>query len=303
MNIGILGHKEFVVSRRDMLSSISSTGSNYITHIEEVDWNALSSSDQWLTRGLKALENMDVLLISVPAAYMYAATEQALRRGIHTYLHWNTSISISEYRKLAGLAEEAGSELGIDLPLRYHPFFDRIPTRRSASILSIQRALINSSTQHFQRAIEQSLELCYQYANRSEVQRIDAQVVRSKPPVPDALLASIRFQNGTFAHIHIYQPAPKPVHTLFASGTGFSVEVDLQQGTLKQSQQSEEDYVVENGYMPSAFEVSPLPAYSLDEAALKAFISAIAEDRPAPVSIFDGLQTKRIIEKLRKCLR
>ena len=39
MNIGILGHKEFVVSRRDMLSSISSSGVDYVAHIEEIDWS------------------------------------------------------------------------------------------------------------------------------------------------------------------------------------------------------------------------------------------------------------------------
>lgn len=303
MNIGILGHKEFVVSRRDMLSSISESGKHQVSHVEEIDWSTPATIDQWLFKGPSVLEDMDVLLVSVPAAYMYTVTEQALRSGLHAYLHWNTSISTSEYKKLAGLAEEAGSELGVDLPLRYHPLFDTIPARRSASVLSIQRSLINPSTQNFQRAIEQSLELCYQYANQSEVQRIDAQVVRSRPPVPDALLASIRFQNGTFAHIHIHQPAPRPEHRLYASGTGFSIEVDLEQDTLKQIQLIEEDQEVENGYTQAAFEVSPLPAISLDEAALNAFITAIAEDRPAPVSIFDGLQTKRIIEKLRKCLR
>ena len=303
MNIGILGPKEFVVSRRDMLSSISASGSTHVRQVEEMDWGSSGTVEDWLNQHPQALDQLDVLLISVPAAYMYTVTEQVLRNGLHTYLHWNTSISISEYQKLAGLAEEAGSELGIDLPLRYHPFFSRIPSRRSASVLSIQHALTSPSTHAFQRAIEQSLELCYQYANRSEVQRIDAQVVRSTPPTPDTLLASIRFQNGTFVHLHIYQPAQKPSHTIFASGTGFSIEVDLEQGTMKQVQRSAEEHPQENGYQQSAFEVSTLPSVSLDEAALSAFITAVAEERPAPVSIFDGLQTKRIIEKLRKCLR
>lgn len=303
MNIGILGHKEFVVSRRDMLSSISSSDTSLVSRVTEFDLGIPATVDQWLQQGTEALEELDVLLISVPAAYMYTTTEQVLRNGLHAYLNWNTSISISEYQKLAGLAEEAGSELGIDLPLYFHPLFSRIPPRRSASVLSIKQALTSPSTHTFQKAIEHSLELCYQYANRSEVQRIDAQVVRSKPPTPDTLLASIRFQNGTFAHIHIYQPSLKPTHTIYASGTGFSIEVDLEQGTIKQAQQSEDEHPEENGYLQTAFEVSSLPTVSLDEAALKAFITAIAEERPAPVSIFDGLQTKRIIEKLRKCLR
>lgn len=303
MRIGILGHKEFVVSRRDMLSSIASSGINIADVVEEIDWGEPAIIDEWLNQKPEVLEKLDVLLISVPAAYMYTVTEQVLRNGLHAYLHWNTSISISEYQKLAELAEEAGSELGIDLPLKYHPLFNRLPSRRSTSVLSIQKALATPSTHAFQKAIEQSLELCYHYANKSEVQRIDAQVVRSKPPIPDTLLASIRFQNGTYIHIHIHQPASKSVHTVHASGTGFSIEVDLEQGTLKQTQQTEEEQDQENGYIQTAFEVSSLPTVSLDEAALKAFIIAIAEEQPAPVSIFDGLQTKRIIEKLRKCLR
>ena len=303
MNIGILGHKEFVVSRRDMLSSISSSATSLIKRVEEIDWGVPATVDQWLHQSTKTLDQLDVLLISVPPAYMFTVTEKVLRNGLHAYLHWNTSISIPEYQKLAGLAEEAGSELGIDLPLFYHPLFSRIPSRRSASVLSIKQALTSPSTHAFQKAIEHALELCYQYANRSEVQRIDAQVVRSKPPIPDTLLTSIRFQNGTFAHVHIYQPSFKPCHTIYASGTGFNIEVDLEQGTLKQVQQSEGELSEENGYLQTAFEVSSLPAVSLDEAALKAFITAIAEERPAPVSIIDGLQTKRIIEKLRKCLR
>ena len=303
MRIGILGHKEFIVSRRDMLSSIASSRIEIATDIEEIDWGEADITGEWLNQKPEALEKLDVLLISVPAAYMYSVTEQALRNGLHAYLHWNTSISISEYQKLAELAEEAGSELGIDLPLKYHPLFSRLSSRRSNSVLSIQKALASPSTHAFQKAIEQSLELCYHYANKSEVQRIDAQVVRSKPPIPDTLLAGIRFQNGTYIHIHIYQPSPKPVHTVHASGIGFNIEVDLEQGTLKQTQQTEEEKDQENGYFQTAFEVSSLPIVNLDEAALKAFIIAIAEEQPAPVSIFDGLQTKRIIEKLRKCLR
>ena len=304
MQIGIVGSKEFVVSRGDMLEAISVQKENLITETKALHWPYDATTEPaWFQEGLASISYLDAVLISVPSAFMYTVTQFCLRAGLHVYLDWNSSVSISEYEKLARLSEEAGTELGIDLPLRFHPLFNTVPAKRAASIFRIQRTFSTPSTLLFQQAIDQAFELCYHYSLTSELQRIDAQLVRSTSSIPNALLASLRFQNGTYAHVYISQASPIESYVLQASGTGFNIEVDMLHTVLRQAHPLQRENTEENALSPGAFEVTPLPQHNLHEVALKAFVEAIAVGKPAPASILDGLQTKRIIEKLRKCLR
>ena len=302
MQIGLIGQKEFVVSRRDMLSDLTNAGKLPIVQIRDIPWSS-SGNEEWLKGNSLLFEQLDVVLVAVPAAFLFEVTSRVLKAGLHTYLNWNTAISISEYERLAGLAEEAGAELGIDLPYLFHPIFRTLPAHRSASILSIQQIFDTPSASRFQKAIEQAIELCYHYSNTGEVQRIDAQSVKSISLMPDSLLASIRFQNGTYAHVHLSQIGPSPVYNIQASGHGFNIHVDMDQGILRQTHVEHNEENLQNGYKQPAFEVSPIAKTNLHERALEAFLESISKNTLPPVSILDGLQIKRIIEKLRKCLR
>ena len=297
MRPGIIGQEGFIDSRRAMLSAIKKSAPAQLSDVKVLSW---PSGGHPLPERIEAFfQDIDLLMLAVPPEHMYSVTEQALRSGLHVYMNWSTVFSLSELEALACLAEEAGAELGVDLPLFFHPVFDVLPAKRANAILSIQHHIDPDDARSFQHALDEAIEMCYHFANTGDVRRIDAHMVKGMGFVQEHLLAGIRFQNSCYAHIQVSRAKKSTHYTLHASGSGFNIEVDLNKGILIQQSTAEQ----ENANTLSAFEAVSLNADNLEERALKAFIEALHSGKPAPTSILDGLHTRRITEKLRTCLR
>lgn len=301
MRIGIIGQQTFLADHRSMIDSIGTSRPDLAADVIEIEWPACWNADTGYPEDF--IKGIDAVLISVPPEYLFQVTQHALRSGLHAYISWSPSLSIPEIEALSCLAEEAGAELGIDLSIGFHPVFECLPETRAASIVSIRHHLENTDPGYFLRATEEAIEISYHFSASGEIRRIDAQMVRGASSIPEVLLAGIRFQNNTYAHIYISTSASTHEYTIQASGTGFNLEVDMNNGILRKARDTERLYPEENADSASAFEVTTLPPIDLHSIALTAFIEAIATGKPAPASILDGLQTRRIIEKLRHCLR
>ncbi len=245
------------------------------------------------------IKDAHVLFVAVPGAYATHLAVQALRMGVHTFLGRSAAPSIAECKMIAALGEEAGVEAGISRIMRFHPFLDALPTAWRANALTVRHDIQSWHQTTFQQMIEDAVDLCCSLAGMGDVRKIEAQQVQNSKKQPGSLMVGFRFQNGTYAQIQLRHGAVSSRHDVYAGGATLEFEVDLQENKLYTRNKGEE----ENDTHRFAFEGQALPNCNLIEQETIAFLNAIADQKPVPVSIMDGLQTLQLVEGIRKSLR
>ena len=316
MRIGIIGSPAYNRAHSERLLILTGQPDLPIQSMKEWCWNAHDHLDAASEKEIMHwMEDLDLVFISTPSAYSFYVAQCAVRGGLHLFLDRKSFLSIREYNELLDLAEEAGSEIGVSRPWRYHPLFDMLPATRNVATFFVEHTLAGlahleevvpphpyGSTTFF-RSLVDAMDLCCFFAHSGEVRDIDTQLIQSNVSPSNVLLAGIRFQNGVYAHIHVRDVAGSPRHMVSASMPGFQLEADLLQQriqtvTIKHSAQQEE-----NDTTGRSLETTILPPYDLLIKETKAYLSAIATGSSVPTSGFDALQTARLTERLRRRLR
>ena len=214
-----------------------------------------------------------VLCMAAPADARFRLAEAALKKGLHLLLAWPPTASLTEAEALVRLGEEAGVEIGVSRPLRFHPEVARWPKR--AQLVHLTQ-VVPEATQPppWARWMADAVDLCCALAQSHSVQRIDAEAVRGDVPWPAALGAGLRFHSGTYAQLHVRR-AP----------TDHRYQVYLGRGAQQQ--------------------VIDLTTAQEEAAAAeaRAFARAVAEGRPPPVSMLEAFHTLRLVERLMTRLR
>lgn len=214
------------------------------------------------------LANAQVLFVAGPTSGRFRLAEAAAKRGVHVFLEWPPALSIHEGEALVRFSEEAGVEMGVSRPLRFHPALAAQPKDAPADVVLIQQRLGEAASGWTEQAAE-ALDLCCALAGSESVRRIDARAVRDEGAHPVAVAFGLRFHSGTHAQVQLRRGAEG---TLYAAGPGFELEMALD-------------------------------GASLVEAETQAFVEAVRDGRPAPVSILSALHTIRLTERLMERLR
>lgn len=243
------------------------------------------------------LEGLDVVFVTVPAAEHFQVAEVATKRGVHVFLEWPPATSTRECASIVHLAEEAGVEVGLSRPLRFHPVFSALPEGWRPDLVLVHQEVAPGGA--WQRHLADAVDLCCAFAGSSSVQRIDAEAARSGPAWPDALAFGIRFHNGVYVQGSLRRTDGAPSGELYAAGPGLQVAADLA-GTEVRRRRTDGG---ENAVRPTAFAEGDPGAADPLRAETAAFLEAAAEGRPVPVSVLDGLHTMRLLEKMMRKLR
>ncbi len=286
MKVGVIRVDEMAVKRVAVLRGLVDAG-----ELERVQEFVLAEDELVEHEALfdEVLAEFSVVFIAVPGAYASHLTTRALRQGKHVFLGRAALPAMAECKVMVALGEEAGVEIGISRLMRFHPFLEQLPAGWRATALTVQQACLEHDAVLFQQMLEDAIDLCCNLAGTGEVRKIEAQLVQNGPAHPGSLMVGLRFQNGTYAQIQLRQGVARPRHVVYAGGGSFELEVDL--------------IAPENESARLAFESEPLPRINLIEAETTAFIRALTRRKPVPVSIFDGMQTLRLVEAIRKNLR
>jgi predicted dehydrogenase len=297
MKVGLIANETDAAGRRAVLERYCASQGDGLPEFTLAEEQAFAEPTEaeletWL-RGVQ------VAAISIPPAYTYQVAQRVVRRGVHVFLEWTSMPSLTECKKLAQLAEEAGVEVGVSRPLRFHPLFESLPPDAHASLAAVRVALQQGRPGQFQRNVEDAVDLCCRLSGSGEVRKVEAQVIRGRLAWPDALLAGMRFQNGGYAHLQIRRHVPHPEFSLHAAGPGFEIDVDFREYTGYLSH-SDPD---ENAAAETAFEQRSWPHVDLIEIETKGYLEALGRGAPAPVSLMDGYQVLRLVESIRKNLR
>jgi predicted dehydrogenase len=221
------------------------------------------------------LGSVEVVFVATPPAVAFQVTAAAAQQGVHVLLEWPPMASLPEAEGVVKLAEEAGIEVGVSRPLRWHPAL--APWAGSkAELVLFQQTLAGPDAPGWPRLLADAADLCIALAGSSSVQRVEAEAVRGAMPWPDALACSLRFHSGAYAQIGIRRAATAAC-TVFAARPGQQHEAHL---------------------VPLTPEQTPPEVQETH-----AFLTAIARQQPVPVSILDGLATLRLVEHLMAKLR
>ena len=214
----------------------------------------------------------DVLCMAAPAEARFRLAEAALKKGLHLLLAWPPTASLTEAERLVRLGEEAGVEIGVSRPLRFHPAVADWPKR--AQLVHLTQVVPEAmQPPPWARWMADAIDLCCALAHSHSVQRIDAEAVRGDV-WPTALGAGLRFHSGTYAQLHVRRAPMDHRHQVYL-GRGAQHEV------IDLTTAHEEAAAAE----------------------ARAFVQAVVEDRPPPVSMLEAFHTLRLVERLMTRLR
>lgn len=282
MTVSIIGHGQHADARRATIRTRS-------------DCTLVEPSPALAKEDLTALETIpddafaaiDVAFVTAPTAAHFRLAEAATKQGTHVFLEWPPATSIAECESIADRAEEAGVEVGVSRPLRFHPLFEALPGDWRAHLIVARQEVDPSTPTFWPPRCADAIDLCCALARSHSVQRIDAEAVPRHAAWPHALAFSLRFHSGTYAQIHLTRSQrAAPDDWIYVAGADFQVEADWAGSTV---------YTRQARHTPGDG--------SLVAAETRAFLNALAEDAIPPVSILDGLHTLRLVERLMERLR
>ena len=241
--------------------------------------------------------------------------EAALRQGRHLFLEWPPAASAAKAERLAARAEEAGAEVGVSRPLRFHPLFDTLPARAHVGAVSVQQELARENANDeaaagFPARLADALDLCGALASGAEgggsaggsVTHLGAQAMRSENGRArfEVVLVGLRFASGTYAQVGKRQSlAGRRQRRLYAAGpSGFQLEADLDAPDVR---------VHGSDARTGPRDEPPAGGGAFLDVLLRretrAFLEALRAGRPAPVSLLDAVAVMRLTERLMRQVR
>lgn len=232
------------------------------------------------------IEALDAVFIATPASGHYRIAEAAAKRGVHIFLERPPQTSVRECAALVRLAEEAGVEVGVSRPLRFHAAFAALPAGWRPRLIALEQPLAGNAA--WPAPLAEALDVCCALAQSSSIRRIDAEAVRGRGARPEAVAFGLRFHSGTYAQVSLRCDG---AGRLFAAGPDLHLEVDLDGSAVRVRQGGD------------AFEPAAAAAPPPIEAETRAFLAALRAGQPAPVSALDALHTMRLVERLMQQLR
>lgn len=266
MRVGILGRGVPVEARRAVLASVD--GVEVVVASAAVDEPMAVMAEGALP------DEIAVLFLEGPTAAHFRMARAAAAEGVHVFLGWPPATSLVECEGILQRAEEAGVEVGVSRPLRFHPGVATLPSDARAQLVVFSGVVSSEGPPAWPLWLADGIDLCCAMARSYSVQRIEAEAVRDGGIWPEAVAFSLRFHNGTYAQVNLRRGNPEG-GTLYVGGGGFQSEVVLK----------------------------PTDHRAGLVAETRAFLYAIQAGQPAPVSVLDGLQTLRLVERLMRRLR
>ncbi len=243
--------------------------------------------------GLDAfLDQTEAVFITVPTGAHFRMAEAAAKRGAHAFLEWPPATSIRECEAMLHLAEEAGVEVGVSRPLRFHPLFAALPSGWQPSVIALTVRVGEADPRPWPHRLADAVDLCAALARSGSAQRIDAEAVRGVGARPEAVAFTLRFHNGALAQVCLGRFPLDHRATVYVAGGDLHHTFDLREAAGEGAENAGT-----SGALESPASLSP-EAMETD-----AFLTALAEQRPPPVTLLDGLHTMRLVERLMERLR
>ncbi|MGI9175908.1 MAG: Gfo/Idh/MocA family protein [Rhodothermales bacterium] len=220
------------------------------------------------------LDGVEAVFVAVPTSQRYQVAAAAAKRGRHVFLEWPPATSARECEAVVHLAEEAGVEAAVSRPLRFQPDVRSLSPTARADLIVLRQTLQAKEELPWPRHLADAVDLCCALARSHSVQRVDAEMVRGPAAQPEAVAFGLRFHSGTYAQASLRRGALASLTHLYAAGPGSTLDADLD---------------------------TPCPI--LIQTETQAFLQALQQQHPVPVTALDGLYAMRLLERIMERLR
>jgi len=255
---------------------------------------------------------LDAAVIAVPAPLHYQLVSEALKAGLHVLAEKPLALSSDHVRSLIELAEAADRILMVDHLLEYHPAVERLKSLIEGGTLGeirhmmsqrLNLGVIRSEENAWWSLAPHDVSIALHLMNQQPVEVCAIGGAYLQEGIPDLVHATLRFENGAIAHIHVSWLDPVKTRRMTIAGSkAMAVFDDM---SVEKLVLREDDIEMRDGrYMidkkePTVVEISDTePLRSMAES----FLESIHSGVPPRSDGWDGLRVVRVLEAVQKSL-
>jgi UDP-2-acetamido-3-amino-2,3-dideoxy-glucuronate N-acetyltransferase len=256
--------------------------------------------------------DLDAAVIAAPAPLHYQLATDALNAGLHVLVEKPLALSSAHVRALIALAQCRDRILMVDHLLEYHPAVSRLKSLLDDGTLG---AIRHMTSQRLNLGVIRCEENAWWSLAPHDVsvvlylmnaQPIDVRAVGGtylQKGIPDVVHATLRFEDGAIAHIHVSWLEPVKTRRLTVVGEramavfddSSDAKLDLHADRIREIDQR---YAIES--VPQY--AVELPDHEPLRMMAESFLAAVRSGVPPRSDGWDGLRVVRVLEAVQQSL-
>ncbi len=188
LTVAFVGEDRHTGARRDVLRRAG--------HVV-VELEAEATATEWDAR----IDDCAAVIVAAPSSGVGRIAGGLVKRGLNVLLE-SMPVSIEESQGLDRLAAEAGTQMAVGRPIRFHPEIVEYRQSGRCSLLTVD-ALVPDSSYAWKSDLENIVDLCGLLCGTFNARNIDASATRRGGRFPVFVGFSMRFENGAFAQVSV----------------------------------------------------------------------------------------------------
>jgi predicted dehydrogenase len=269
--------------------------------------------------------SVDALVIATETPRHFLMADAALRAGLHVFVEKPLAQTVAQAERLVEEAGASGRVLMVGHLLRYHPAFAHVESMARAGELGdirylytvrVNLGIVRSEENAFDSLAPHDLALAVAMIPSPPVAVTATGRAFLQAGVEDVVFATVEFENGALAHVHVSWLDPLKERRLTVVG-------DKRMAVVDDMEPADKVRIYDRGVDvpkaddPGAFpefgsalairsgdiHVPRIPAIEPLRAECEEFVSAIRDGRPARTDGSEGLSVVRLLEAARTSLR
>ena len=278
-------------SRRDTMKS------NYpgITVAESPPWSEL-----------------DAVVIAAPAPLHYHLASAALDAGVHVLVEKPLALASKHVQTLIEKAERRERILMVDHLLEYHPAIVRLKSLVDNGTLGkiwhmtsqrLNLGVIRSEENAWWSLAPHDVSIVLHLMNGAPIEVCAVGSTYLQDGIPDVVHASLRFDDGAIAHIHVSWLDPVKIRRMTVAGSkAMAVFDDMSDEKLvlrtDEIRNQDGKYIIDNA--PKT--VVELPDFEPLRTMATAFLESVHKGVPPRSDGWDGLRVVRVLEAVQQSM-
>ena len=255
---------------------------------------------------------LDAVVIAAPAPLHYSLTAEALKAGLHVLVEKPIAMTTDEASELIELAGRGDRILMVDHLLEYHPAIVRLKSLLDDGALGkichmtsqrLNLGVIRSEENAWWSLAPHDVSIVLHLMNEQPVEVRGIGGTYLQDGIPDVVHATLRFENGAIAHIHVSWLDPVKTRRMTVTGSkAMAVFDDMsdEKLVLRTDVIRKQDgrYIIDS--VPQT--VEELPDSEPLTSMAKSFLESVRSGVPPRSDGWDGLRVVRVLEAVQTSL-
>ena len=255
---------------------------------------------------------LDAVVIAAPAPLHYQLASEALKAGLHVLVEKPLALSSDHVRSLIERAEEADRILMVDHLLEYHPAIVRLKSLLDSDTLGkirhmtsqrLNLGVIRSEENAWWSLAPHDVSIVLHLMNEQPIEVSAIGGTYLQDGIPDIVHATLQFDNGAVAHVHVSWLDPVKIRRMTVTGSkAMAVFDDMsdEKLVLRTDEIRKQDGQYSIDKVPQTIE--GLPDSEPLRSMATSFLESIRSGMPPRSDGWDGLRVVRVLEAVQTSL-